>query len=71
MKYPATPANQAAQRAYEMLKEMESHLEDLRQAWQRGALRSYDGDKDGLRSNRNHDLLMEVRKALKALTGEN
>ncbi len=52
-----------------LLQEIERHLEDLREAWERGALRSFDVDKDGhgkngLRSNINYDLLMKVRKAL-------
>ena len=41
------------------------HLQELRDAWERGALSSRDG-KNGLRSNRNADVEVALRAALEA-----
>ena len=46
----------------EALKLAETHLDELADAWQRGALHGYDGQ-DGIRSNRNMDILIAIRKA--------
>jgi hypothetical protein len=46
------------------LKAAESHIEELADAWQRGALQSFDlSGMNGQRSNRNMDTLILIRKA--------
>ena len=44
-------------------KEALSHVEELREAWRTGAIREHDG-KGGLRSNRNVDVEVKLRKAI-------
>ena len=47
----------------EALRFCEEHLEELRNAWQRGYISEHDTH-GGTRSNRNMDVLVEVRAAL-------
>lgn len=48
----------------DILAQVESHLEELSDAWQRGIIDERDG-KGGTRSNRNNDILVALRKARK------
>ena len=48
---------------------VEAHLEELREAWERGVISESDC-KGGLRSNRNFDALLAVRKALGRVAGK-
>jgi hypothetical protein len=43
-----------------------AHLEELADAWMRGCLTETDGQ-GGTRSNRNHDIAIQVRNALEAV----
>jgi hypothetical protein len=58
-------AEQQRDEARELLQKVGMHLDELSDAWKRGALVSQDG-KNGLRSNVNNDLLMAVDKFLLA-----
>jgi len=50
----------------QLLRKVEDHLDELRDAFARGALSSSDG-KNGTRSNRNMDVLVEVWQARREL----
>ena len=49
--------------AQRLLERTLEHCEELRQAWERGALDEHDG-KGGTRSNRNYDLVIELERFL-------
>jgi hypothetical protein len=49
----------------EALEAAESHIAELREAWQRGAIKEH-GGQGGTRSNRNADVHMQIRAALTA-----
>jgi len=46
-----------------VIRKVFEHLEELEEAWRRGALSEHDGH-GGTRSNRNADLVRELGKAL-------
>lgn len=51
-------------RLRELATTAQSHLEELRDAWERGVIHEHDS-KGGTRSNRNADVLSEIRAALR------
>ncbi len=52
--------------ALEALKQTYIHCEELRDAWERGALDEHDG-KGGTRSNRNYTVVLAVRASITKL----
>lgn len=53
----------ASKKMFAALKAAKSHLDELREAWERGALSEHDG-MGGTRSNRNVDVIREIREAI-------
>ena len=60
------PRDALIDRLYEALRLADSHTKELRDAWQRGAINECDG-KGGTRSNRNVDVEVACREALRAV----
>ncbi len=56
-------ARAVIQQLVEALESAKAHVQELREAWERGVLREGDG-KGGTRSNRNVDVEVELRHAL-------
>ena len=64
--YQATINDLKAQNAklVAALKDCVAHIQELKEAWERGAISEHDG-KGGTRSNRNWDNLVKARAVLK------
>lgn len=48
----------------EVLRKTYEHIKELAEAWERGVISEHDG-KGGTRSNRNHDVMLLIRAAMK------
>ena len=60
------PDEQLMREALKALKQTYEHCEELRGAWERGALDEHDG-KGGTRSNRNYNVVLISRTAITKL----
>lgn len=56
----------AVERLRDALRGTKEHFAEIADAWERGALSSHDG-KTGVRSNRNHDLLVKIAALLREM----